>query len=140
MNTSHDQIRYRVLIGSLLAFALATAGEAGAQKTTMPAPEDETTTCVSVDSAGIQGNGDSELWSGQTMSVDGRYVVVLSYADNLVPGDTNNRADVFVHDRLTGETTRVSVSSTGKQADYFNGPSCISTDGRYIAFTSRATN
>ena len=56
------------------------------------------------------------------------------------PGDTNTWSDVFVRDRLLGTTERVSVSSSGEQA---NGPSstpAISGDGRYVAFASEATN
>src|SRR5262249_34397296 len=69
-----------------------------------------------------------------------RYVTFVSAADNLVPGDTNGVADVFVRDLKTGTTERVSVSSLGVQAD---GPSVdpfISADGRYVQYTSHATN
>jgi hypothetical protein len=51
------------------------------------------------------------------MSSDGRYVVFGSMATNLVPGDTNNLVDVFVHDREGLVTTRVSPSSSGGQAE-----------------------
>ena len=51
------------------------------------------------------------------MSGDGRYVAFASNANNLVPGDTNGVGDVFVHDMRTGQTTRVSISSNGDQAD-----------------------
>jgi Tol biopolymer transport system component len=95
------------------------------------------TTRVSVASDGAQGNGDS----GQpVISADGRFVAFYSSASNLVPGDTNGVEDVFVHDRLTGQTTRVSVASDGAQG---NGPSwgpSISADGRFVAFESRASN
>jgi hypothetical protein len=85
------------------------------------------------------------------MSGDGRFVGFRSRARNLVPGDTNDALDVFVHDRLTGETRRISVSSGGAQADArgFDRPSrwsmfmsrpFLSADGRYAAFTSRAPN
>src|SRR5262245_2496236 len=69
-----------------------------------------TTTRVSVASNGAQGNGDS----GQpAMTPDGRFVVFTSLASNLVAGDGNAARDVFLHDRKTGETTRVSVRSDG---------------------------
>jgi Tol biopolymer transport system component len=80
------------------------------------------------------------------MSSDGRYVAFVSEAVNLVPGDTNGGADVFVHDRLTHVTERVSVSSTGQQQDgacgcWDQGLFCfISADGRFVTFTSEATN
>src|SRR5262245_65822933 len=72
----------------------------------------------SVSSTGVQGNQDSELPS---VSADGRFVAFVSLSDNLVPGDTNGAADVFVRDRLTGTTERVSVSSTGAQANGNSG-------------------
>jgi len=77
---------------------------------------------------------------GTSISADGRYAVFTSEAANLVPGDTNDATDVFVHDRQTGETTRVSVRSSGGQAIGFSGDGVISADGRYVAFDSYARN
>ena len=93
---------------------------------------------VSVTSDGTQGNG----WSYfSTISADGRYVAFESEATNLVDGDTNGFRDVFVHDRVTGETQRVSVASDGTQGNgHSDWLSSISTDGRYVAFESEATN
>src|SRR2546425_47262 len=97
-----------------------------------------TTTRVSVDSSGAQGNAGSY---DPSMSADGRYVVFTSDASNLVPGDTNGVSDVFVHDLLTGATTRASVDSGGAQG---NGRSkcsigtSISFDGRTVGFISEA--
>jgi Tol biopolymer transport system component len=96
------------------------------------------TTRVSVASDGTQGNSGS-IWS-PTISADGRYVAFASYATNLVPGDTNGQRDVFIHDRQTGETTRVSVSSNGTQGNSASWTPTISADGRYVAFESYATN
>jgi|GEM_PF-1585857 len=95
------------------------------------------TTRVSVASGGAQGNSGS--WC-PSISADGRYVAFQSYASNLVPGDTNGVLDVFVHDRLTGQTTRVSVASDGTQGDSYSFGSSISADGRYVAFSSLASN
>ena len=75
-----------------------------------------------------------------SISCDGRYVVFLSAATNLVPGDTNLRSDVFVRDRLTGETERVSMAGDGGQANDHVNLAVISPDGRYVAFESLATN
>jgi Tol biopolymer transport system component len=72
---------------------------------------------VSVDSLGAQANDRS--WTS-SISTDGRFVAFSSSASNLVTGDDNGFVDVFVHDRETGTTERVSVSSSGAQA---NGPS-----------------
>ncbi len=95
------------------------------------------TTRVSVRSDGTQGNGNSEE---PFISTDGRYVAFDSEATNLVSGDTNGTWDVFVHDRQTGQTTRVSVRSNGTQGNGASGLPSISTDGRYVAFESGATN
>jgi Tol biopolymer transport system component len=70
----------------------------------------------------------------------GRYVAFLSYADNLVAGDTNFGTDVFVRDRQAHTTTRVSVSTTGAQADSFVDAPRMSADGRYVVFDAYATN
>src|SRR6266516_597675 len=93
---------------------------------------------VSVSSKGKQGDSGS---AGPMLSGDGRFVTFSSGAANLVSGDTNGRSDIFVHDRMTGETTRVSVAADGAQG-YNNsiGTAAISADGRFVAFTSDASN
>jgi WD40 repeat protein len=104
------------------------------------------TTRVSVASDGTQANGACATigcWcirSGLSISADGRYVAFHSDATNLVEGDTNGFTDIFVHDRLTGETTVVSVSSDGTQGNGGSSIPSISADGRYVAFRSDATN
>jgi Tol biopolymer transport system component len=95
------------------------------------------TTLVSVDSNNTQGNQQSYFPS---ISADGRYVAFQSSASNLVTDDTNNTDDIFVHDRLTKETTRVSVNSSGIEGNNFSNYHAISADGQYVAFTSLATN
>ncbi len=95
------------------------------------------TTRVSVDSAGTQADGESAFPS---ISADGRYVAFYSYAGNLVAGDNNGVSDVFVHDRQTGQTTRVSVDSAGNEGNGSSYDPSISADGRYVAFDSDATN
>jgi Tol biopolymer transport system component len=95
------------------------------------------TTRVSVSSSGVQGHDDS--WAAH-ISGDGRFVVFLSVAANLVAGDTNVRKDHFLHDRATGVTTRVSVDSAGNQGDHICYASAISVDGLVIAFSSMSTN
>ncbi len=92
---------------------------------------------VSVASGGGQADGDSFY---PALSADGRYVVFASDASNLVVGDTNQSRDIFVHDRHTGQTRRVSVSSGGDQADRDATLPAISGDGRYVVFESLATN
>jgi Tol biopolymer transport system component len=95
------------------------------------------TTRVSVNSEGGEGNGGSQL---PKLSADGRSVVFISGATNLVAGDTNGFDDVFVHDRRTGTTTRVSVNSAGIQANNNSDDPTMSADGRFVAFNSAATN
>jgi len=92
---------------------------------------------VSVVSDGTQGNNAS--WF-TTISGDGRYVAIESAASNLVDGDTNNDVDIFVHDRQTGETTRVSVASDGTQGNNDSFYPSISGDGRFVTFFSEASN
>ena len=97
--------------------------------------ETGTTERVSVSSAGVEGNSDSY---SPSISADGRYVAFYSIANNLVSGDTNSAGDIFVKDRETGTTERVSVSSAGAQGNGSSYNPSISTDGRYIAFYSGA--
>jgi len=92
---------------------------------------------VSVASSGAQGNAGS--YAG-AVSADGRYVAFGSEATNLMGGDTNASEDAFVHDRQTGQTERVSVSSSGAQGNGFSYHPAISVEGRYVAFASGATD
>jgi Tol biopolymer transport system component len=96
-----------------------------------------TTTRVSVGSGGVQSNGPSDMAS---LSADGRYVAFKSTASTLAPGDNNGAWDIFVHDRQTGQTARVSVGPGGAQANSDSNYTAISADGRFVAFDSTATN
>jgi hypothetical protein len=107
-----------------------------------------TTLLVSTASDGTQGNGAS---SRVSISTSGRFVVFASQASNLVAGDTNGVADIFVRDTCLGaglgciaSTTRVSIASDGtqgdQQADINSLPAQITPDGRFIAFGSGAEN
>ncbi len=119
-------------VSGTLASACALCA-ASANTTARPA-----TTRVSVSGAGAQGNGHS--YDAHAISADGRFVAFESLATNLVGADTNGAYDVFVRDRQTGATTRVSVSSAGAQATDFSEAPSISGDGRYVAFQSNAAN
>ncbi|MFN8487764.1 MAG: Ig-like domain-containing protein [Caldilineaceae bacterium] len=96
------------------------------------------TSRVSVATNGSQGNDFSDAYS--SISADGRYVVFASLASNLVSGDTNSKSDLFIHDRQTGQTSRVSVATDGSPSDNASGSPSISADGHYVAFTSAAGN
>src|SRR5687768_4307139 len=74
------------------------------------------------------------------MDNSGSSVVFVSSATTLVSGDTNGKDDIFVHDRFWGVTTRVSVTSSGEQANNHSSSPAISPDGRYVAYVSFATN
>jgi uncharacterized repeat protein (TIGR01451 family) len=105
---------------------------------------------ISVAPDGAIGNDSSvvgdHLGDYGDMTPDGRFVVFASAASNLVPGDTNGVGDVFVRDRRTGVTERVSVGPKGVEGNgdsNFLGIStapAISDDGRYVAFKSDASN
>ena len=92
---------------------------------------------VSVSSEGAQTNNMS---SSPSRSASGRYVAFASIATNLVPGDTNGKQDVFLHDFRTGETRRVSVASDGTEGNGDSRNPAISADGNWVAFTSSASN
>ena len=74
------------------------------------------------------------------VSADGRFIVYESDASNLVRGDMNQRFDVFVYDRQTQLTERVSVASDGSEGNGDSFDPTISSDGRYVVFTSDASN
>lgn len=95
------------------------------------------TTRVSVSSSGVQGSGGSIK---PALTTDGRYVLFQSYASNLVPGDTNGKLDLFLRDRAAGTTSRVSVSSSGGQANGDSSYASFSNDGRYVLYSSLASN
>jgi Tol biopolymer transport system component len=96
-----------------------------------------TTTRVSVDSSGIQGDANCE---SSALSSDGSIVAFDSWADNLDSGDTNHGTDIFIHDRGTGSTERVSRDSTGVQGNGWSYSPSISADGQVVAFYSEANN
>ena len=97
----------------------------------------QTTERVSVSSSGVEGDSHSYTPS---ITADGRFVVFDSYASNLVAGDTNGFRDVFVHDRATGTTERVSVASGGAEGNSNSYRHSISADGRFVAFWSDGSN
>jgi hypothetical protein len=98
-----------------------------------------TTERVSVGPNGVEGNGESGPPDLQ-ISADGRIVGFLSTASNLVANDVNGKRDVFVHDRTTGLTERVNVSSIGSGSESYEGYDLgLSGNGRYVAFSTEDT-
>ena len=92
-----------------------------------------TTERVTMANRKVEANGES---SQPAISPDGRFVAFASFADNLVPADTNFTSDVFVVDRTGGAPQRVSVSDTGQQGENGSDSPSISADGRFVAFMS----
>ncbi|MCI0348398.1 MAG: hypothetical protein L0Z53_03145 [Acidobacteriales bacterium] len=102
------------------------------------------TVLVSVATDGTQGNRENVFVA---ISGNGRFVAFTSLADNLVPGDTNQRPDVFLRDTCFGvqpcspSTVRVSVASDGSEGNDTSGWGIsISHDGRFVAFITAASN
>ena len=99
---------------------------------------------VNITSNGNQANGNSEgityYSSMPSISSNGRYVVFASTHFNLVEGDTNGKYDIFVHDREKKTTKRISISKNGDQANGWSNFPRISSDGRYVTFSSDAAN
>ena len=128
----------------------ADAGALGSTQIYARPLADGTTAAVSVSAAGEAGDGSS---FAPSLGADGRLVAFASDAANLVPGDTNERRDVFVHDRDadgngrldergTGAraTARVSLGAGGAQGTADAGEAAISADGRFVAFASASGN
>lgn len=96
-----------------------------------------TTTLVSRGIGGTSANGRS---TSPTISLDGRFVAYSSLASDLVSGDTNSREDVFVYDRVTQTTERVSVQSSGLQVTGSSQRPSLSSNGRFVSFSSIAAD
>jgi Tol biopolymer transport system component len=111
-----------VVLATLLASGLARA---------------QTTERASVNTGGVQGN---DVSTAPSISADGRFVAFGSGASNLVTGDTNGFFDIFVQDRQSGTTERVSVATNGAQGNSDSWFPSISGDGRFVAFESGASN
>jgi hypothetical protein len=88
----------------------------------------------SVASDGTGPNSGAGQYASMGISDTGRYVVFGSYATNLVPNDTNGRADVFRHDNQTGTTVRVSMTNSGAQISGDSSELAISGDGDHVLF------
>jgi len=99
--------------------------------------QDCTTIRASVSSAGSPGTALSNVMS---ISFDGRFVGFLSYASNLVPGDTNGQPDGFVRDTLLGITERISLNDQGGQCNGGSGWVLVSDNGQFACFGTEATN
>jgi len=97
--------------------------------------DSDTTERISVSSSGSQGGG-----YHAAISADGRYVAFTADTSHLILDDTNNAADIFVHDRGNGTTERVSIASDGSQGNSGSLFPAISANGRHVVFDSSASN
>ncbi|HEY8112624.1 MAG TPA: hypothetical protein VII16_07120, partial [Actinomycetes bacterium] len=122
-----------VLVPTLLVLGAGVAGAAADVPTW-----GSRTVRVSISSSERQTTGPT--YCCPAISAHGRHIAFESEATNLVAADTNGRVDVFVRDRFTGMTERVSVTSRGKQGNGDSGFATMSDDGRYVAFYSDASN
>ena len=119
--------------GVVVLVTLAGAGSAQAAVTER----------ISVSSAGVQANAAGNWWylaPTVSLSGDGRLAAYSSDATNLARRDRNRESDVFVRDRARGRTQRVSVTSSGREANGLSFGPAISADGRFVAFLSEAPN
>jgi hypothetical protein len=98
------------------------------------------TELVSISTDGQQGNDITGRFAGPAINANGRVVAFDSQATTLVPDDTNRVVDVFVRDRTSNTTERVSVSSAGGEANGFSSRPAIDGSGNLVAFDSAATN
>jgi Tol biopolymer transport system component len=113
---------------------LVTGGTSGTQIFRKDLQTGEVKLC-SASSTDAQGNGTSDEAS---MSSDGRYAVFNSDSSNLVPGVDGFQ--VYRKDLLTGETVLCSKNASGAQGDDYSGGAAVSPDGRFVCFSSSATN
>jgi peptidoglycan hydrolase-like protein with peptidoglycan-binding domain len=129
----------RYIVFSSAATNLVAGDTNGVTDVFLRDTQSNTTTRISVSTAGLEGDQQSTY---NSVSEDGRYVVFISAATNLVSDDTNGVTDVFLRDTQSNTTTRISVSTAGVEGDQQsdNGHPDISTDGRYVIFKSEATN
>lgn len=124
--------RVAAFLFTLIGIVLLARGPSDAVAQTSGA-----TILISANLSGLPGN----LYSEEpAISADGRYVVFHSLAYDLVADDRGYVSDVFIRDRLTGQTELVSVSSSGEQGNAHSNNGHISRDGRYVVFESTASN
>lgn len=103
-------------------------------------PADAAWSAVERVSEGTGGTEGDAASGAPSISWDGRYVAFASASTNLVGGDANGVTDIFLNDRTSGTTSRVSVATGGGEANGASTAPSISGDGRYVAFTSDADN
>ncbi len=132
MSTPRRPFNLRLLYAGLTAILASSVFFVQPTLATPPVTER-----VSVDSAGNEGDLVSQTPS---ISGDGRLIVFASEATNFVENDINEAQDIFLHDWLTGVTTRINIGSTGEEANGASAWPAISADGGWVTFSSSASN
>jgi hypothetical protein len=122
---------------SSLATNLVTGDTNGRNDAFVRTRSTNSTERVSRGIGGAESNGHTE---NPKLSADGRYVMFVSAASNLVPDDTNGVPDAFVFDRMTQTTTRVSVGDAGQQGNGRVHYASFAGNGRAVVFSSEASN
>lgn len=126
----HARLRVLTVAAALAVICVGAVAAKG------PSPDIE---LASTNTAGT-GAGDNYA-RGMSFNKNGRYVVFFSESGDLVPGDDNGKADVFVRDLKKGTITLVSMNAAGTgPGDEDSESPAISANGRYVAFRSRATD
>lgn len=128
--------RHIVILITMLTLTGCGGGGGGGGGTPIPV---STIELISVASDGTQADRGTTNFEA-VPSADGRYVAFNSEATTLVANDTNGLPDIFVRDTETGTTVRVSVATDGTQANGSSSSADINADGRYVVFSSDATN
>jgi Tol biopolymer transport system component len=101
----------------------------------------DTGTTERVNLSGSNGQANGSSYGFPSISAAGRFVAFTSTADNLVPDDTNGLEDVFLRDRKTGETKRLSeCPCDNEQGNNISRGPAISANGNFVAFESAASN
>jgi flagellin-like hook-associated protein FlgL len=131
--------------GSLsLQVGYGASGAIGTTLQTANAATSDTISIVSAASDGTIGNGGSTIGlvgaDSPAFSADGRYVVFQSSATNLVAGVADGNGHIFMKDRLTGQISVVDTSSSGQLGNASASSATVSADGRYVAYSTTASN
>jgi Tol biopolymer transport system component len=123
---------------SITPTPVSLADDAQPTATSPPTPANAAT--IQADEVSPRSSQANDHSSSPAISADGRYVAFQSGASNLVPDDTNDAGDIFVYDRTTGAVELISLAEDGSQANDASGEPGISADGRWVVFSSIATN
>jgi Tol biopolymer transport system component len=127
----------RYVVYNSQASDLVTGDTNGHQDIFLYDTANQTTTLISSDASGDPSNNASYFPS---ISADGRYVVFYSHASDLVAGDTNGNLDIFLYDTVSETTTLISNDVSGDPSDNGSYQPSISADGRYVVYSSLATD